>query len=350
LSWPTAKREESNVFRRAFIASALAAVLVVASAAGAQAQGKKFTFILDFLPYGEYSPFFTALAKGWYKEDGLDVEILRGAGSADTVKRLVAGQGHAGTADLTSLISAISNEDVKAKMIGAYLRRPSNAIFVRADSGINSMKDLVDKKIAITPGNSHLVLWPIVAAKAGIAVDSVNWVTMDGAAMGPALISKQVDAAPFGAQHEARLQKQAKEMANTSLKKFLYADYGLEIYSLSIVATDESIKTNGPDIKKFLKATIRALEYCWGEKRNDECAKNVVDANPVVDMVAAVGASTVAGSLSFTSEVRSGKVALGQIEPERVTMTRDTAVQYLKLKKTVPIEQLFTNDLLPAKK
>jgi NitT/TauT family transport system substrate-binding protein len=338
------------VFRHAFVQSTLAAVLIAASAVGVQTQGKKFTFILDFLPYGEYSPYFTTLAKGWYKEEGLDVEILRGAGSADTVKRIAAGQGHAGSADLTAVISAISNEDVKAKMIGAYLRRPGNSIFVRADSGINSIKDLVGKKVAITPGNSHIVLWPIVATKAGIGVDSVNWVTMDGAAMGPALISKQVDAAPFGAQHEARLQKQAKEMANISLKKFFYADYGLESYSLSIFTTDESIKANGPDIKKFLKATVRGIKYCWGENRHDECAKNVVDANPVVDMVAAVGASTVAGSLSFTPEVTSGKVAVGQIEPDRVKMTRDIAIEYLKLKKTVPVEQLFTNDLLPERK
>lgn len=329
----------------------LAAAALVAATATAQAQElKKFTFILDFLPYGEYSPYFTALAKGWYKQEGLDAEILRGAGSADTVKRIAAGQGHAGSADLTALISAIANEDVKAKMIGAYQRRPGNSIFVRADSGINSIKDLVGKKISITPGNSHIVLWPIIAAKAGIAADSVNWVTMDGAAMGPALISKQVDAAPFGAQHEARLQKQAKEMANVSLKKFLYADYGLETYSLSIFATDESIKANRDAIKKFLKATIRGLNYCFGEGRHEECAKNVVDANPVVDMVAAVGASQVAGSLSFTPEVKGGKMAVGQIEPERIKMTRDIAVEYLKLKKTPALEELFTNDLLPEKK
>ena len=69
---------------RLFAAAALFLVLPVL----AQSQTKPlrtFTFILDFLPYGEYTPYFTALDKGWYREAGLDVKILRGAGSGDTI-------------------------------------------------------------------------------------------------------------------------------------------------------------------------------------------------------------------------------------------------------------------------
>ena len=74
-------------------------VLLAAVVTLADAQPKPvrpFTFILDFLPYGEYTPYFTALDKGWYREEGLDVKILRGAGSSDTIKRIAVGQGEAG--------------------------------------------------------------------------------------------------------------------------------------------------------------------------------------------------------------------------------------------------------------
>ena len=59
----------------------LAAVVTLADAQPRPV--RPFTFILDFLPYGEYTPYFTALDKGWYREEGLDVKILRGAGSSD---------------------------------------------------------------------------------------------------------------------------------------------------------------------------------------------------------------------------------------------------------------------------
>jgi ABC-type nitrate/sulfonate/bicarbonate transport system substrate-binding protein len=85
---------------------------------------RPFTFILDFLPYGEYTPYFTALDKGWYKEEGLDVKILRGAGSGDTIKRIAVGQGEAGSADFSALTGARANEDIRVKAIAAYFRRP----------------------------------------------------------------------------------------------------------------------------------------------------------------------------------------------------------------------------------
>src|SRR5262249_5815323 len=54
---------------------------------------RPYTLILDFVPTGEYVPHYTALEKGFYRDEGLDVKIVRGQGSGDTVKRIAAGQG-----------------------------------------------------------------------------------------------------------------------------------------------------------------------------------------------------------------------------------------------------------------
>jgi NitT/TauT family transport system substrate-binding protein len=326
----------------------LGTLLLAASATSSSAQGlKKFVFILDFLPYGEYSPYFTAKAKGFYKDEGLDVEILRGAGSSDTIKRVLVGQGNAGSSDFATMIGARVTEGAKVRGIAAYLRRTSNAIFVRADSGINAIKDLQGKKIGTTPGNSHFVLWPIIAAQGGIPADSVTWVTMDGTALGPALISRQLDAAPFGAQHEARLQKQAKEMGNVSLKVFKYADYGLDSYGLTTFASDEAIQKDPELLKAFLRATLRGLKYAFDGNNFEECAKYVVAENPVVDLDAAIGAGRAAAALSITEEIKSGKVAFGQFEPDRVKTSRDITAKYLQLKGSVEVSDLYTNALLP---
>ncbi|CAN5243405.1 ABC transporter substrate-binding protein [soil metagenome] len=329
----------------------LAVLLLPLSLAPAAAQAlKKFTFILDFLPNGEYSPYFAAKAKGFYKEEGLDVQILRGSGSADTIKRILSGEGQAGSADFSTLIGARMTEGANVRGIIAYMRRTSNAIFVLSDSNINSIKDLRGKKIGTTPGNSHLVLWPIVAAQAGIPADSVTWVTMDGAALGPALISRQLDAAPFGAQHEGRLQKQAKEMAGVSLKLFKYADNGLGSYGLSTFASDEAIKKDPEMLKAFVRATIRGMKYAFTEGNFEECAKYVVAENPVIDLEGATGAVKAAAGLSNTDEIKSGSVAVGQFEPARVQTSRDVTVKYLQLKGQVEVSDLFTNALLPTVK
>ena len=310
---------------------------------------KPFTFILDFLPYGEYTPYFTALDKGWYKEEGLDVKILRGAGSGDTVKRIAVGQGDAGSADFSALTAARANEDVKVKAVGAYFRRPPHTIFVRTDTGINSPKDLEGKTIAITPGNSHQILFPLFAQLAGFKADSVKWITMDGAAMGPALITGRVDGAPLFANHEARLQKQAREQGK-GVKRLSYADYGLDMYSLVIIVREETIQKDPDSLKRFLRATVRGMKHAFAPQNIEEGAKIVVKFNPEVDLEAATGAAQIASRYSFTEEVISGKVAVGQFEPIRVEKSIGVYTQYLNLKKQVSPEAVYTNDLLPEKK
>src|ERR671919_658262 len=332
------------------VAAALVLLLGAATLAGAQSKPlRPFTFILDFLPYGEYTPYFTALDKGWYREEGLDVKILRGAGGGDTIKRIAVGQGEAGSADFSALVGARANEAIKVKAIGAYFRRPPHSIFVREDSGINTAKDLEGKTLSITPGNSHQIMFPLLAKLAGFKADSVKWVTMDGAAMGPALITGRVDGAPFFANHEARLQKQAKSQGIT-LKRISYADVGFDMYSLVIFAREDSIVKEPEPLRAFLRASVKGLKHAFAKENWEEGAKILLKYNPEVDFDAALGAATVASRYSMTDEVTSGKVAVGQFEPERVDKSRYVYTEYMQLKRRVPGAELYTNDLLPERK
>src|SRR4030095_8373054 len=97
----------------ALVAFTLVALTVPASGPAQQKPLHPVTLILDFVPTGEYVPHYTALEKGWYKEEGLDVKIVRGQGSADTLKRIAAGQGEVGIADISALIAARANTDAK---------------------------------------------------------------------------------------------------------------------------------------------------------------------------------------------------------------------------------------------
>lgn len=334
---------------------ALAVVLAVVgllTAPSARSQGqtpKKFTLILDFLPYGEFAAFFLALDKGWYREEGLDVEILRGNGGLDTVKRVAVGQGDAGITDFSSIIAGVANEDVKLKGVLAVLRDSAFSLYVREGTKIDSVKDLVGKTIGTPPGGSHQTLWPVVATGAGIPVDSVKWMTMDGASMGPALITGRVDAIPLASWHEKRLQMQAAAQ-NQKLKRFGYADYGVDTYSLTVFARDDSIEKNADTLRRFIRATIRAIKYTWQEGNAREGAQSVVKFNPVVDLEAAAGASETVAPLAINEEITSGRFAIGQFEPRRVDRSRDLFVKYLKLKRSPSGEELYTNALLPETK
>jgi NitT/TauT family transport system substrate-binding protein len=336
-----------------YVAGALLLTAALLCPAGGGAQQKPlrpYTLILDFVPTGEYVPHYTALEKGYYRDEGLDVKILRGQGSGDTVKRIAAGQGEVGIADISALIAARANTDVAVKAIALWYRRPPHGVFVRGDSPIKTSKELEGKKLAISPGNSHQILWPVFEKLSGLKPGSVTWVTMDAASMPPALIRSAVDAVPFFVVHEARIRKIAKQQNADIRVLAAWADLGFDVASTSLVAREETIAKDPEGLKAFLRATLKGADYAFRQKHFDEGVGYVVKAHPEVDPDGAVGAAQVGARFVYASEVTSGKMAVGQFDPAQLEKTRDLYTQYLELKRKVGLEEIYTNDLLPAKK
>jgi NitT/TauT family transport system substrate-binding protein len=129
-----------------------------------------------------------------------------------------------------------------------------------------------------------------------------------------------------------------------------WADLGLDLSSTSLVARDETIAKDPEPLKAFLRATLRGADYAFRQKNFDEGVKYVIKHHPEVDPDGALGAAQVASRFVYAEEVVKGTVAVGQFEPVRLEKTRDTYTEYLGLKRKVPLEEIYTNDLVPAKK
>jgi NitT/TauT family transport system substrate-binding protein len=162
-------------------------------------------------------------------------------------------------------------------------------------------------------------------------------------------VDKAVDGAPFFANHEARLQKQAKAQGIT-LKRISYADAGFDMYSLVIFAREDTIAKDPEPLRGFLRASVKGLKYAFAKDNLEGGARILLKYNPEVDFDAAPGAATVASYYAMTEEITSGKVAVGQFEPARVDRSRDVYTEYMQLKRRVPGDELYTNDLLTERK
>jgi ABC-type nitrate/sulfonate/bicarbonate transport system substrate-binding protein len=173
---------------------------------------------------------------------------------------------------------------------------------------------------------------------------------MDAASMPPALINKVTDAVPFFVVHEARIRKVAKQQNADVRVLTAWADLGFDLSSTSLIAREDSIAKDADGLKAFLRATLKGADYAFRQKHFDEGVGYVLKHHPEVDPDGALGAAQVAARFVYADEVTAGKMAVGQFEPARLEKTRDTYTQYLELKRKVPIEELYTNDLLPERK
>jgi len=290
----------------------------VMCAASAQAEDK-VTYQLGWIPTGEYAPYFAGVAKGFYKEVGIDLVMSRGFGSGDTVKKVAGGGAMFGEADISTVMLASIREKAPVKCLMSEYTQSPHAVFVLESSGIKSVKDLAGKKIATSPGNSHQVYFPLLAKLAGFDAGTVQWVNADPASWAGMLLSGAIDATPVFATHEYWQNKQAKKMGKL-IKVFPFADSGFKIYTYCILATESFIAANGDLVKRFLKATKKS--FLWARDNMEEAAQLHAKANPEVDADDALGSMRI-----FLTQYATRPEAFGKFEPQKLKDTYAAVAQ-----------------------
>ncbi|TMH28002.1 MAG: ABC transporter substrate-binding protein, partial [Betaproteobacteria bacterium] len=75
----------------------------------AMAQGKdKIVLLLNWYTYSEHAPFYLGKERGYFDQEGIDLDIQEGRGSGITVQAVAAGTATFGYADIPTMIKAAS--------------------------------------------------------------------------------------------------------------------------------------------------------------------------------------------------------------------------------------------------
>jgi NitT/TauT family transport system substrate-binding protein len=323
------------------LAGALVALATVVFAASPALALDKLVLGLDWQALGRHAGFFTAKAKGFYEREGLDVDIQRGYGAADSVKRVAAGDSAFAFGDYGSLILARS-EDIKVKAIAMIYARGPYVLWTRKDANIASPKDLPGKSIGSPAGASVRLLFPAFASAAGFDPNSVKWVTVDAAGLYPLLFSGQVQAIVDYELGWPTVSKRAAE-AGIGLVPLKFADYGFDIYSNAILATDDMLK-NKPDLaRKFVKASLDGMRAAFADPAG--AGEIMKKAFPMLDAETAAQEVSIVRTLAESGEAKEH--GLGYISPTKAELTRKVIVQTYNIKTNVAVEDTFSNDFLP---
>ena len=247
--------------RRSFLATGTQ-LLAAFSAPLAFAQNTKpiaLKFTLDFRPNGQTAPFFLALNKGYYRDEGLDVTIDTGAGSVASITRIASGVYQMGLGDISSLVE-FNAQNPGTPMVQAvyqYYNRAPFVIIGRKDRGIDGdFKSLQGKKVAAAAVESTRRAWPMVARKTGIKPDAFQWQTTDFSARDNVVVRGDVDAATYFHDSAVSLFARVKQEELSVLK---YSDAGVNLYGNAILASSNLVAQNPKVVAAFLRASNRAI-------------------------------------------------------------------------------------------
>jgi NitT/TauT family transport system substrate-binding protein len=312
-------------------------LLLTGSAIGQE----KINFRLDWVVQPPHAYFIAAKHLGHYRQAGLDVDIHRGHGSADTIKGVAAGAADFGFADAGSLVVARA-KGMKAKEVGMIYDKAMYELHCLKKWGIRNPKDLEGKIMGTNQATSVYVLFPAFAATTGLDLAKVQWSFMTPGAIPPSIVAGKVHCG-FNYATVWPIVKHSAAKGGEEAVSISYADHGVDIYSNGLIATDERLATKSDQLRAFVHATMKGV--AWVVENPGEGVKVLLQYEPALDPLVAKEGLEIGLNHLLTED--SKRLGLGHMTKEKMERTRDIVTQHMKLEVKVPVEDLYTNDFLP---
>lgn len=313
----------------------LAMVVALGACTPQQAPLTKAVLSLDWVPNTNHTGFYVALQKGWYAEEGIDLEIQVPSDPSAALKQVAAGNTEFGVSFQDELVIARSN-DIPVVSIGAILQHNTSAFAVRADSGITRPKDFEGKTYAATGTTIERPILGALMACDGGDINQVQFVDV-GFDLLPALVGKRADIVwIFEGWDGVKAQLMGLELTTFPLYGSCVPDY----YTPLVVAGESTLAEKPDLVRRFMKATARGFTYA--AENPAEAADILLKYAPESDP-ALVKASQEYLSPRYIADAP----AWGQQKPEVWTTFTEWMYTNGLLAKQVDASAAFTNDYLP---
>lgn len=302
-------------------------------------------FTLSWLLQGVDGPLLLAIERGYFAEEGLDVSFERGYGSSGTAATIAAGQYDLGFGDMYSMIEFNQqNPDDKLIAVAVAYNKAPFALLTFEENGIDSVEDVIGKKLGAPIGDAPRRLWPVLAEQVGVDAEGVEWVTMEPKLRQSFLLQGNVDAiSGFSYSMLPALVEAGRTLDDLNI--FYYTDNGLDLYGNVILVKESYLEENPEVVEGFISAYLKGIQDTL---RDPEAGLEAVMAagDDLMDREAEKLRLQIAlDGLIVTDEVE--EIGLGDADPERLEATIAQTVEGFGLPETPAVEEVFDNSYLP---
>jgi ABC-type nitrate/sulfonate/bicarbonate transport system substrate-binding protein len=239
---------------------------------------KKITVVLDWVPNTNHTGIYVARDKGYYKEEGFEVEIIQPTegGAADLI---AAGKGEFGISYQEQVTYArLASPPLPVKAIAAIIQHNTSGFASPAEKNIKTPKDFEGKKYGGWGTPIEETMIRALMEKYGADYSKVQIINI-GASDFMTSVQKDVDFSWifYGWDGIASKIKNFK----INFLKLQDLDKNLDFYTPVIITAEQTIKNDPEMVKKFLRATSKG--YNFAISNPEESALILVKNAPELD-------------------------------------------------------------------
>jgi diguanylate cyclase (GGDEF)-like protein len=236
-----------------FLALFTSVQIATATASAAITAPEKVRLQLKWFNQFQFAGYIAAREKGFYAEEGLDVEILERNLNKSVTKQVVAGEAEYGIGDSGLLSQYAENEPIIA--LAAIFQHNPLVFFARQDSDIVSPYEVKGKRIQSDIASANEA--PLRAMLSGASIKESDYTLLPQRNDYSLLISKKVDIISGYLTDEPFYFKQKGLKVNIINPQ----NYGIDFYGDTLFTSKNELLLHPDRVEKFRRASIKGWRY-----------------------------------------------------------------------------------------
>ncbi|HLP97396.1 MAG TPA: NrtA/SsuA/CpmA family ABC transporter substrate-binding protein [Sideroxyarcus sp.] len=261
------------MMHKTLIAAALLAMLAgCGKATSENAQPQKITIAYTYQP--QSTLVHIAVAKGYFAEQGLEVESLMHTYGKTALQSVTDGKADFATVAETPAMFAVLKGEKIYIIANIEASTTNNAIVARRDAGIAATADLKGKRVAFTPGTTSDFFLDSLLTANGLTRQDIKPVPLKPEEFQDAIMARKIDAASTWNYPLTLIKHQL------GANGIIFYDRDIYTETFNIASRQDFVRQNPATTKRFLRALIKAEEFV--AKHPDE-AQTIMSAATGID-------------------------------------------------------------------
>lgn len=300
------------------------------------------TLTLDFIVLGRHAPWYVALAKGYYKDAGLNVKIIPAQGTAQAIQALEANVAQFAFTDVPALVQARARGASTAKVVAVNYQKAPYAIFsLNPGANVTTVEQLKGLEVASGAGSFTPKVIQGFMKEKGVDPSTVKFTNVDGSARVAMLLSGKMPSIETFILAQPGIKR---SLQSGELKTFLLADQGLELYANGILARDSLIKSNPELVRAFVRASLLGWKDALANP--EQAADLQLQYAKALNRDTIIDELKIVRDLAVTADTRAK--GLGWMDAGKMKKSLDFVVQNIGIEGTAPaLADIYSTDFLP---